>query len=200
MARLADLLQAIVDGDTTLAERLLAETPDLATAVSGAGATRRDASPHFFEAIVHYLYAGDTALHIAAAAYRPEIAGTLIGLGASVGAANRRGARPLHYAADGHPASPGWNPQTQAATIAVLLAAGADPNAADNSGTTPLHRAVRTRCAEAVRALLAGGADPLRDNGRGSTPVKLAGVTSGRGGSGSPLAKAQQAEILALLG
>ncbi|MDQ0466218.1 hypothetical protein QO010_004011 [Caulobacter ginsengisoli] len=196
---LPDLLQAIVDGDGALAERLLAETPGLATAVSRAGATRQDASPHFFQAITHYLYAGDTALHIAAAAYRPEIARTLIGLGASVRAANRRGARPLHYAADGHPDSPGWNPTTQAATIAVLLAAGADPNAADRSGTTPLHRAVRTGCAGAVRALLAGGADPRRDNGRGSTPVKLAEITTGRGGSGSPTARALQAEILELL-
>ncbi len=199
MAGLADLLQAIVDGDRALVGRLLAEAPELATAVSGAGATRQDASPHFFDAIVHYCYAGDTALHIAAAAYRPQIAGALIDLAASVEAANRRGARPLHYAADGHPGSAGWNPAAQAETIAVLLAAGANPNAADKSGTTPLHRAVRTRCAEAVRALLAGGADPWRDNGRGSTPIKLAGVTSGRGGSGSPEARAQQAEIQALL-
>ena len=72
-----------------------------------------------------------------------------------------------------------------------------DPNAIDKSEVTPLHRAVRTRCAAAVSALLDGGADPRRTNNRGSTPVQLATRTTGRGGSGSPEAKAQQAEILA---
>jgi hypothetical protein len=66
-------------------------------------------------------------------------------------------------------------------------------------GVTPLHRAVRNRCAAAVQALLAAGADRRRKNGSGSTPAQLAKVTSGRGGTGSPEAKAQQAEILRLL-
>jgi hypothetical protein len=199
-ATLDGLLAAIVEGDEALAAALLADAPALATAISGTGATRQDAQAHYFEAISHYLYAGDTALHIAAAAHRPQIAKALIAAGASIAAANRRGATPLHYAADSQPGLARWDPRAQAATIAVLLEAGADPNAADKSGTTPLHRAVRTRGAQAVRALLAGGADPLRDNGRGSTPVKLAELTTGRGGSGSPQARAQQAEILELLG
>ncbi|HEY6430138.1 MAG TPA: ankyrin repeat domain-containing protein [Acidimicrobiales bacterium] len=95
--------------------------------------------------------------------------------------------------------NPRFDPESQCATIGRLLAAGADPNAADKGGSTPLHRAVRNRCAGAVEVLLAGGADPLRDNGRGSTPTKLAGLTTGRGGSGSPAAKEQQAEIVRLL-
>jgi ankyrin repeat protein len=45
-------------------------------------------------------------------------------------------------------------------TIAHLIEAGADPNPTDKSGVTPLHRAVRTRCAAAVKALLEAGADP----------------------------------------
>jgi ankyrin repeat protein len=84
-------------------------------------------------------------------------------------------------------------------TIACLIEAGADPNAVDKSGVTPLHRAVRTRCAAAVRVLLAGGADARRANKRGSTPMLLASQNTGRGGSGSPEAKAQQQEILRLL-
>ena len=63
----------------------------------------------------------------------------------------------------------------------------------------PLHRAVRTRCTGAVRALLEGGADARRENKNGSTPMKLATSTTGRGGSGSAEAKAQQAEIVRLL-
>ena len=87
----------------------------------------------------------------------------------------------------------------QAKTVALLIQSGADPNTKDMSGVAPLHRAVRTRCAAAVEALLAGGADPRLANKTGSTPLQLAGQPTGRGGSGSVDAKAQQAEILRLL-
>ena len=71
--------------------------------------------------------------------------------------------------------------------------------AVDKAGVTPLHRAVRTRCAAAVKALLEAGADPRRTNGSGSTPMLLATRNNGRGGRGSPEAKEQQEEILRLL-
>jgi ankyrin repeat protein len=87
----------------------------------------------------------------------------------------------------------------QAATIALLIEAGADPNATNKNGAAPLHRAVRTRCAAAVEALLAGRADPRLKNKSGSVPMGLAERTTGRGGSGSPEAKAQQEEIVRLL-
>ena len=154
------LVAAIVAADEAAVAARLAAHPELAQARLGQGATRRGAKEYFLDAITHYLYAGDTALHAAAAAYRPEMARKLIALGADVRARNRRGAEPLHYAADGVPGAPAWNPRTQAATLACLIEAGADPNAADMNGVAPLHRAVRTRCAAAVQALLAGGADP----------------------------------------
>ena len=91
------------------------------------------------------------------------------------------------------------NPAAQAATIVCLIEAGADPNAANKSGVAPLHRAVRTRCATAVRTLLDCGADPVRRNRNGSTPMLLAVENTGRGGTGSPEAKAEQQEILRLL-
>jgi ankyrin repeat protein len=80
-----------------------------------------------------------------------------------------------------------------------LIEAGADPNAQNMDGATPLHRAVRTRCAGAVRALLDQGADPAICNKNGSTALQLALRTTGRSGSGSVEAKAQQREILLLL-
>jgi ankyrin repeat protein len=51
----------------------------------------------------------------------------------------------------------------------------------------------------AVRALLDGGADLRRPNKAGSTPLHLAVQTTGRGGSGSPQAREQQADIVRLL-
>jgi hypothetical protein len=194
-----DLMRAIVAADEAAVSRLLLASPDLARAALAEGATRKGASDYRFEEIGHYVYKGDTALHVAAAAYRHAIASVLLKAGANVRARNRRGAEPLHYAADGGPGSSSWNPETQAATVAKLIAAGADPDAIDNSGVTPLHRAVRTRCASAVRALLAGGADARRANRSGSTPMRLAKLSTGRGGSGSDEAKAEQEEIVRLL-
>ncbi|MGA7326382.1 MAG: ankyrin repeat domain-containing protein [Rhodomicrobium sp.] len=193
------LVQAILDGDTGAAHALLSASPKLASSQAPVGATRQAAREYYLDAISHYLYAGDTALHIAAAAYQEAIALELIARGANVRAKNRRGAEPLHYAADGMPSSRTWNPTAQAAIIRCLLEAGAEPNCADRRGATPLHRAVRTRCASAVRALLEGGADARLTNKSGSTPIKLAGQSTGRGGVGTAAAKEQQQEIFQLL-
>jgi hypothetical protein len=199
MTELRTLIDAIAATDEAHALALLAAETALARATLEDGATRANAVANYLTAIGHYVYAGDTALHVAAAGYRSGIARRLIGLGADVRARNRRGAEPLHYAADGGPGSSTWNPAAQAEMIALLIAAGADPNATDKSGVAPLHRAVRTRCAAAVAALLEGGADPSLKNASGSTPMLLATHQTGRGGSGSPEAKAQQQEIIALL-
>jgi len=58
---------------------------------------------------------------------------------------------------------------------------------------------VRTRCSMAVRTLLKCGANPRQLNKSGSTPMMLARQNTGRGGSGSPEAKAQQREIFLIL-
>jgi hypothetical protein len=83
--------------------------------------------------------------------------------------------------------------------IRYLIEAGGDPEATAAGGVTPLLRAVRNRCSAAVRALLDAGADPRRRNEKGSSPLDLARVTSGRGGTGSPEAKAEQARIIRML-
>lgn len=123
----------------------------------------------------------------------------LVNAGAAVAAANRRGAEPLHYAVDGSPGSARWNPVAQKATVLCLVELGADPNAVDKNGTTPLHRAVRNRCAGAVKGRLEVGADRQATNGSGSTPMQLARQTTGRGGTRSADARPQQQEILRLL-
>ena len=55
------------------------------------------------------------------------------------------------------------------------------------------------RSAAAVEALLAAGAKVNAKNKTGSTPLRLAALTTGRSGAGSPEAKAEQAEIVAIL-
>jgi hypothetical protein len=194
-----EFVRVIVAGDVSNNTRLLAAAPMLAKASFQTGASRQAAKTYFLDEIQRYVYAGDTALHIVAAAYQVETARKLVRAGANVRARNRLGAEPLHATAVGVPGSRSWNPSAQAATILYLIEAGADPNAVDKSGVSPLHRAVRTRCAAAVEALLDGGADPARANKSGSTPMLLATLNTGRGGSGSPEAKSQREEILRLL-
>jgi ankyrin repeat protein len=190
-----EFIRVVVDGDVDEVSRRLTRNRALASTPAEVGATRRGASTFFYADIAHYLYAGDTALHMAAAAFRRPVAELLIRHGADCRAKNRRGAEPLHYAADANR----WDPTAQAETITFLVSAGADPNALDRSGVAPLHRAVRTRSLAAVRALLDGGARPRQPNKSRSTPLHLAVQTTGRGGSGLPLAREQQAGIVRLL-
>jgi ankyrin repeat protein len=190
-----EFVRLVIRSDVADVSRRLAANRELARVVSEDGATRQEAASYFFDDIKHYLYAGDTALHMAAAAFRRPVAEVLLAHGADCRARNRRGAEPLHYAADAN--RPAFEAQRE--TIAYLVSAGADPNAADDSGVVPLHRAVRTRSLAAVEALLAAGADPVRPNRAGSTPLHLAVQPTGRGGSGSDVAREQQAGIIAIL-
>src|SRR5215831_14984364 len=97
---LMGLVKAIVSGDSVRVREIVKASPDLVKQSAQIGASREIASEYFFPEIKHYLYAGDTALHMAAAGFRSEIGQILIDHGASCAARNRRGAQPLHYAAD----------------------------------------------------------------------------------------------------
>ncbi len=187
-----EFARLVVKGEIDEVSRRLAANPAFATAPAEVGASRHGASSFFFSEIAHYLYAGDTALHMAAAAFGRPVAELLVARGADWRARNRRGAQPLHYAADANH----WGPAAQARTIEYLLSVGADANALDRSGVRPLHRAVRTRSLAAVRALLDGGANPRGPNKGGSTPLHLAVRNTGRGGSGSEHAREQQTGII----
>ena len=184
------LLAAIVADDSAKVGARLKEAPDLATSRIG--------RPRLYQSkIFHWLYVGDTALHLAAAGHRVELTRMLLASGADPNAnANHRGSSPLHYAADGYVIAPTWDARKQVATIRCLTDAGANLNLQDKNGATPLHRAVRTRCAAAVRFLLRAGSDPLLKNKPGSTPFHLAVQNTGRGGSGSAVAVAAQREII----
>lgn len=188
-----EFVRLIVHRDVGEASRRLRADPALATMALPLRTSLKPADS-FFTDIRHYIYGGDTALHMAAAAFSRPIAELLVSYGANCRAKNRRGAEPLHYAADGN-----WEPRAQAGVIEYLISVGADPNAIDKSGVAPLHRAVRKRSFAAVGALLDGGAKPRQPNKSGSTPLHLAVQTTGASGSGSNEARRQQAAIIKLL-
>jgi hypothetical protein len=188
--RFQSLLEAILGDDRARAKALLEKDRTLA---------QRSIQPggRFESTIAHWMYAGDTALHVAAAGYRVEIARMLLATGADPGSAkNHRSSQPLHYASDGFLESASWDASRQVRTIEFLLKAGSDIHARDKNGATPLHRAVRTRCAAAVVCLLNAGGDPTLLNKPGSTPFHLAVQNTGRGGSGAEKAKKAQREII----
>jgi ankyrin repeat protein len=184
------LLAAIVAGDLSAAEALLGHTPALAA--------HRFSADRLIENL-HWLYVGDTFLHLAAAALQPDLATLLIEYGTETNAINRRKASPLHYACDPRPNSGRLgDPSRQSRVIGVLLSAGARIDAADAGGATPLHRAVRARGLVAVRTLLAAGARvDLRLKKEGSTPLHLAVYGSGAGGTADT--ESEQLEIIAEL-
>jgi ankyrin repeat protein len=131
------LLAAIVADDRATVQRLLQEDSSLAKCLVQ--------KPRFYEAeIFHWLYACDTALHLAAAGYRLAIVRSLLQAGADPDVIGKhRDSRPLHYAADGYINGPAWDAKRQVSTLRCLLAAGADIDAQDKNGATALHRAVR---------------------------------------------------------
>lgn len=188
-------VRCVIDGNPDDVSRQLRAQPALATYALPVGATRANASEFYFSEISHYMYGGDTALHMAAAAHSLPIVKLLVKNGSDCRARNRRGAEPLHYASDGS-SSDG---RSQAHIIQYLVMKGADPNAIDKSGVASLHRSVRNRSLFAVRALLDAGADPGKRNKSGSTPLHLAVQTTGSSGSGSIAARERQALIIQLL-
>jgi len=183
------LSAAILRDDRARVKALLDKDASLAKAVV--------TDARYESGIAHWIYAGDTALHVAAAGYRVAIARMLLAAGADPGSAkNHRNSQPLHYAADGYLESAIWDAKRQVRTIELLVKAGSDIHARDKNGATPLHRAVRTRCAAAVTRLLDAGSDATLGNNSGSTPFHLAVQNTGRGGSGAEKAMAGQREII----
>ena len=184
------ILAAILEDDRAGVAELLKADPALATRLV------QDAKLYQAK-IFHWIYVGDTPLHLAAAGYRVEIVRLLLTAGSDPNSTmNHRQSGPLHYAADGFIDGPVWDANRQVKTIRCLLEAGAAIHARDKNGATPLHRAVRTRCAAAVSCLLKAGSDPTVRNKPGSTPFHLAVQNTGRGGSGSEKARAAQRQII----
>lgn len=183
------LINTIVADNRAKALELLKEEDSLASGFVAEG--------HYENRIAHWIYAGDTALHVAAAGHRVEIAKMLLTTGADVNAArNHLQSRPLHYAADGGHNNPLWDAARQVATLQLLLDAGAVIDAPDKNGATALHHAVRNRCPAAVNYLLAVGADVTAKNKSGGTPFHVAVQSLDRRETNVEKAQAAQREII----
>src|SRR6059036_1420265 len=122
------LLTAIVDDDRRALKALLKADRGLAA--------RLIRKPRLYDSkIFHWIYVGDTALHLAAAGYRVEIVQLLLAAGADPNAAeNHRRSSPLHYAADGFITGPVWDEKKQVETIRCLVDAGANIHSPDANG------------------------------------------------------------------
>jgi hypothetical protein len=90
------IFEAVLHSETVIT-RLLKKSPELSAL--------RVVQDHLVETIPHWLYVGDTPLHLAAAALRVKAAKLLLASGADANAQNRRGATPLHYVCDPRPES-----------------------------------------------------------------------------------------------
>jgi ankyrin repeat protein len=184
------IFEAVLKGEREVS-RLLRGDPSLARA--------RASEDSLIDSIPHWLYAGDTSLHLAAAGLVSGVVRVLLRSGADPNAQNRRSATPLHYACDPRWESGGtWNPTVQASVIKMLVAEGAEVKRGDQGGATPLHRAVRARSVAAVSQLLDLGArtDTVLKKRR-SSPLHLAALPTGASGTGG--AYREQLEIIDLL-
>lgn len=187
--QLRSLINTIVADNRAKALELLKEEDSLALGLVSEG--------HYENRIAHWIYAGDTALHVAAAGHRVEIAKMLLDAGADVNTAwNHLQSRPLHYAADGDHNNPFWDAARQVAMLQLLLDAGAVIDAPDKNSATALHHAVRNRCLAAVKCLLAAGADVTAKNKSGGTPFHVAVQSLDRRETNVEKAQAAQREII----
>src|SRR3954469_14257529 len=84
-------------------------------------ATKRATRDVLADSIPHWLYVGDTPLHLAAAALQLASVEVILGANACPTAGNRRGATPLHYAFDPRPDSPGSGASAEQAAVIELL-------------------------------------------------------------------------------
>ena len=111
MTEIEKLTTAIVDDDISAIRKLLKSEPGLATSLIQ--------TPKLYDSgIFHWIYVGDTPLHLAAAGYRLEIVRLLLKAGADPNAAkNHRKSNPLHYASDGYSTGPTFDSKKQVETI-----------------------------------------------------------------------------------
>ena len=101
---LMSLVRLIAAGDTAIALQIIAARPRLARAVFSQDATRKDCNTYYLDAIGCYIYAGDSAPYVAAAAYQHMVVDALL----AAAGMHENGAAPSRSM----PPPPGWTPVT----------------------------------------------------------------------------------------
>src|SRR5262245_54622410 len=170
------IFEAVLGSDEAVAQ-LLSKSPALSQVRVG--------QDHLVETIPHWLYVGDTPLHLAAAALRIAAARLLLASGANANAENRRRATPLHYACDPRPKSSGKKvPAKNEEFLELVVQHIVKIDQVGRGGSTALHRAVRGWSPAAVVQLLKACARvEIRLGKRGSTPIHLSVQSTGASGT-----------------
>ena len=127
--------------------------------------------------------AGETPLHIAAAAGQLIVADFLLRNGADINARDHKEATPLYEAAE----------SGRKAMVELLIQHQADLELSDQNGWTPLYRAANKGFLSVVQVLLARGADPNAKAKNGATPL-CAGIAGDQGSIVATLL-AQKADV-----
>lgn len=175
---LVQLRQAVLDGNTVVAEQLLAAEASAAGMLEQL-LTAQDGPT------------GSTVLHIAAATGQTDVVRSLLSKGALIHAADKESRGPLHYAArSGH-----------AEVVQLLLSAGSKLEQRSIYGYTALAEAARDARVHVLQALLQAGAaaDTVPWGGKTTLILVAEDYWSGQsGGAGSSAYRC--AELLAAAG
>ena len=125
-----DFVRQVVSGDIDEVSRRLAASPSLAAAPAEVGAARQGAPDFFFTEIAHYLYAGDTALHVAAWRANHDVVRELIARRAPLNALDSKGRSAMMLAVKACVDSY-WMGRRQPDSVKALLDAGASTAGVD---------------------------------------------------------------------
>jgi hypothetical protein len=129
------LFEAILRDNRATVKELLNKNSALANAAATVASCETQ--------IEHWVYAEDTALHVAAIFNQPSVIERLLAAGAEVNARNATGFTPLMYASHFH----------QLDCVRLLVRAGADRRLKNDAGLTPVQLARQANAANIVSFL-----------------------------------------------
>jgi ankyrin repeat protein len=148
--------------------------------------------------ISHWMYTGDTAMHLLCAAKQIEGINQLIDNGCGINTNNnRRKSTPLHYACEYIFEQDVYDQEQQEKLILKLIELGANINAEDKNGNTPLMTAIRSRALKAVQVL--NTLNPILKTEHLDKIERMLNSNTGRGGVSCEQAKANLIEIKKLM-
>ena len=168
---LMSLVRLIAAGDTAIALQIIAARPRLARAVFSQDATRKDCNTYYLDAIGCYIYAGDSAPYVAAAAYQHMVVDALL----AAAGMHENGAAPSRSM----PPPPGWTPVTSSPQ--QVLRAGSSTSLRMSAAISPCTRHPGQRVSHDMSRSVKPRATPTRSAYR---PLQSVATTFSRASSG----------------